>query len=49
MTGAIAPSETIIAPRTEDSASRFWGGTWVSAVAIRGPFPFVSERMRSVN
>ena len=49
ITGAIAPSETIIAPRTDSSASRFWGGTWVSAVAMEGSRLFVSERIRSVN
>ena len=35
-TGGIAASETIIAPRTDSSASRFWGGTCVSVVIFSG-------------
>src|SRR4051812_38367581 len=35
-TGSIVDSETIIAPRTDSSASRFWGGTI-------GVFPLVAN------
>ena len=36
MTASIAPSDTIIAPSADSSASRFCGGVWaVSALAIR--------------
>ena len=34
MTGFIAPSETIRAPSTDSSASRFWGGTCAVAASI---------------
>ena len=33
LTAAIAPGESIIAPRTDSSASRFWGGTGRSVAA----------------
>ena len=34
MTGFIAASDTISAPSTDASASRFWGGTWAVAASI---------------
>ena len=34
MTGFIAISETISAPSTDSSASRFCGGTWAVAASI---------------
>ena len=34
MTGSIVDSETIIAPSTDSSASRFWGGTMVGVPLV---------------
>src|SRR4051795_2048847 len=56
-TGSIVDSETSIAPRTDSSASRFWGGTMVgvplvancSSVSRRGSLDRAAETLSSLD